>query len=113
MYGKIEFSQNFCVDVHYSTQNVNSSILRIFYNLLLFYFCRMKLSQEQKKRKVHGILKLIEPCAHVLEVTFPLQRDDGSFEMITGYRAQHSHHRTPCKGGKICLHCATWFVYIF
>jgi len=85
-----------------------------FFNMVEYYFhraCvvaepslfdmlhRMKLSQEQKKRKVHGILKLIEPCAHVLEVTFPLQRDDGSFEMITGYRAQHSHHRTPCKGG--------------
>ena len=31
--------------------------------------------------KAHGILKIIEPCAHVLEVNFPLQRDDGSFEM--------------------------------
>jgi len=44
-------------------------------------------------------LKIIEPCAHVLEVNFPLQRDDGSYEMINGYRAQHSHHRSPCKGG--------------
>ena len=60
---------------------------------------RMKLSNEQKQKKVHGILRIIEPCAHVLEVTFPLQKDDGGFEMITGYRAQHSHHRTPCKGG--------------
>ena len=48
---------------------------------------------------VAGIIKIIEPCAHVLEVNFPLQRDDGSFEMINGYRAQHSHHRSPCKGG--------------
>merc|ERR1712240_261539 len=39
------------------------------------------------------------PCAHVLEVNFPLQKDDGSFEMINGYRSQHSHHRSPCKGG--------------
>ena len=37
--------------------------------------------------------------SHVLEVNFPLQKDDGSIEMIQGYRAQHSHHRTPCKGG--------------
>ncbi len=44
-------------------------------------------------------MRIIEPCAHVLEVNIPLQRDDGSFEMVTGYRAQHSHHRTPCKGG--------------
>jgi len=50
-------------------------------------------------KKAHGILKIIEPCAHVLEVNFPLQKDDGSYEMINGYRAQHSHHRSPCKGG--------------
>merc|ERR1712079_719044 len=60
---------------------------------------RMRISEEEKRKKVHGILKIIEPCAHVLEVNIPLQRDDGSYEMITGYRAQHSHHRTPCKGG--------------
>ena len=59
----------------------------------------MRITREQKIQKCHGILKLIEPCAHVLEVNFPLLRDDGSYEMITGYRAQHSHHRSPCKGG--------------
>jgi len=58
-----------------------------------------RISREEKEKKCRGILKLIEPCAHVLEVTFPLQRDNGEFEMITGYRAQHSHHRSPCKGG--------------
>jgi len=56
-------------------------------------------SREEKVKKAHGILKIIEPCAHVLEVNFPLQKDDGSYEMINGYRAQHSHHRSPCKGG--------------
>jgi len=55
--------------------------------------------REEKVKKAHGILKIIEPCAHVLEVNFPLQKDDGSYEMINGYRAQHSHHRSPCKGG--------------
>ena len=29
----------------------------------------------------------------------PLQRDDGSMEVIPCYRAQHSHHRLPVKGG--------------
>ena len=53
----------------------------------------MRASREEKQKKAHGILKIIEPCAHVLEVNFPLQRDDGSYEMINGYRAQHSHHR--------------------
>jgi len=57
------------------------------------------MTRDQKVKKVHGILKVIEPNAHVLEVTFPLHRDSGEYEMITGYRAQHSHHRSPCKGG--------------
>jgi len=59
----------------------------------------VRISREEKVKKTHGILKIIEPCAHVLEVNFPLLRDDGNYEMITGYRAQHSHHRSPCKGG--------------
>jgi len=59
----------------------------------------VRATKEEKTKKAHGILKVIEPCAHVLEVNFPLQRDDGSFEMINGYRSQHSHHRSPCKGG--------------
>lgn len=49
---------------------------------------KMRISDEAKRQKVHGILSIIEPCNYVLEVNFPLQRDDGSYEMITGYRAQ-------------------------
>ena len=26
-------------------------------------------------------------------------QDDGTIEVIRSYRAQHSHHRSPCKGG--------------
>ena len=37
----------------------------------------IKMTKEQKLEKCHGILKLIEPCAHVLEVNFPLLRDNG------------------------------------
>ena len=36
---------------------------------------------------------MIEPCAHVLEISFPLMRDSGEYEMIQAFRAQHSHHR--------------------
>ena len=37
----------------------------------------LRMTKEQKLEKCHGILKLIEPCAHVLEVNFPLLRDNG------------------------------------
>lgn len=57
-------------------------------------------SEEQKRNRVRGILRIIKPCNHVLSLSFPIRRDDGSWEVIEGYRAQHSQHRTPCKGGE-------------
>jgi glutamate dehydrogenase (NAD(P)+) len=46
-----------------------------------------------------GILDQIKACNSVYRMKFPLKRDDGSIEVIEAYRAQHSHHKTPCKGG--------------
>ncbi|KAJ8906510.1 hypothetical protein NDN08_003003 [Rhodosorus marinus] len=47
----------------------------------------------------NGILETIKSCNSVVQLSFPLRRDDGSIEMIEAYRAQHSHIRLPCKGG--------------
>ncbi|CAG2182310.1 unnamed protein product, partial [Oppiella nova] len=58
-----------------------------------------KLSPEEKRKKVRGYLTIIGPCHSVLEVSYPIKRDNGEYVMINGWRAQHSHHRTPCKGG--------------
>ncbi|KAJ8894251.1 hypothetical protein PR048_006863 [Dryococelus australis] len=62
-----------------------------------------KMTMEDRKKKVKGILMLMQGCDHIIEVAFPVRRDNGDYEMITGYRAQHSTHRTPCKGGEWVL----------
>lgn len=58
-------------------------------------------SLEERKKNVKGILMLMQGCDHIIEISFPLRRESGDYEMITGYRAQHCTHRTPTKGGKI------------
>jgi len=42
---------------------------------------------------------VIKPVNSALAVKFPLKRDNGDYELISGFRAQHSHHRLPTKGG--------------
>jgi len=44
-------------------------------------------------------LKQILECDSLLSFSFPIQSPDGKIKVMKGYRAQHSHHRLPCKGG--------------
>lgn len=46
-----------------------------------------------------GILNQIKACNSVYRMRFPVKMDDGRIEVIEAYRVQHSHHKTPCKGG--------------
>ena len=46
-----------------------------------------------------GLLEQIRQCNAVYQMRFPIKRDDGTIEVIEAYRVQHSHHKTPCKGG--------------
>ena len=45
-----------------------------------------------------GILEQIKACNSVYKMKFPVRIGD-NIEVIEAYRVQHSHHKTPCKGG--------------
>lgn len=93
----------------YSTSNDTAN----FYEMVEIFFDRAasiveeKMVEEMKSRdtpemklkKIRGILKVIKPCNQVINITFPVRRDNGDFEIIEAWRAQHSNHRAPCKGG--------------
>ena len=44
-------------------------------------------------------MEVVRHCKSVVTFNFPLVRDDGSIESITAYRAHHSSHQFPVKGG--------------
>ncbi|MCH5599093.1 Glu/Leu/Phe/Val family dehydrogenase [Niabella ginsengisoli] len=46
-----------------------------------------------------GLLEQISASNAVYRMRFPIKKEDGSIEVIEAYRVQHSHHKTPCKGG--------------
>lgn len=46
-----------------------------------------------------GIVERLRHPSRVVEVSIPLERDDGKVEVFTGYRAQHDDVRGPYKGG--------------
>lgn len=46
-----------------------------------------------------GLLEQIKQCNSIYKFNFPIRNDDGTYETLTGYRIQHSHHKLPCKGG--------------
>jgi glutamate dehydrogenase (NAD(P)+) len=45
------------------------------------------------------LLNQIRECNSVYHMSFPLRRDDGTIEVVHGWRAEHSHHKLPTKGG--------------
>ena len=46
-----------------------------------------------------GLLEQIKICNSSCHFTFPIKRDDGTIETFHGWRAEHSHHKLPTKGG--------------
>jgi glutamate dehydrogenase (NAD(P)+) len=58
-----------------------------------FDFAARKLNLED------GLWKVLRQPSREIIVHFPVQMDDGRFEVFTGYRVQHSQARGPGKGG--------------
>ncbi len=46
-----------------------------------------------------GLLDQVKTCNSLYRIKFPVKDDEGNIVVVEGYRAQHSHHRLPCKGG--------------
>lgn len=46
-----------------------------------------------------AVVERLKHPAHVHRVSLPVERDDGSLDVFTGYRAQHDSVRGPYKGG--------------
>lgn len=57
---------------------------------------------DEASRHTHlaaDVLTQVRSCNAVYRIRFPVVRDDGAIEVVEGYRAEHSHHRLPTKGG--------------
>lgn len=46
-----------------------------------------------------GLVEQIKAVNAIFQMAFPVRRDDGRLEIVLAWRAQHSHHRLPTKGG--------------
>lgn len=46
-----------------------------------------------------GLAEQIKACDKVFQVKFPVKMDNGDYRVFTGWRAVHSEHRLPAKGG--------------
>jgi glutamate dehydrogenase (NAD(P)+) len=46
-----------------------------------------------------GLLEQIKTCNSVYHFRFPVRKEGGGFDVIEAWRAEHSHHKLPVKGG--------------
>ena len=72
-----------------------SIMLRTFEDTVNFYFDRAAGFSNYPK----GLLDQIRACNGVYSFQFPVRHPDGHIEVLRGWRAEHSHHKLPTKGG--------------
>lgn len=46
-----------------------------------------------------GLLKQVKHCNSVYRMRFPVYTDEGQIQVVEAFRAEHSYHRLPAKGG--------------
>jgi glutamate dehydrogenase (NAD(P)+) len=69
--------------------------VRSFEDNVNFYFDRAA----AHSRYPRDLLNVIRACHAVYAFEFPVRNADGEIEMIKGWRAEHSRHKLPVKGG--------------
>jgi glutamate dehydrogenase (NAD(P)+) len=69
--------------------------LRSFFGDVVRYFDAAAAHTQHPK----GLLDQIKHCNSVYHFQFPLRNPDGSVEVISAWRVEHSHHKLPVKGG--------------
>lgn len=59
-------------------------------------------SGDEVADKVENIIEVLDQCNSIIDVRFPVKRDDGTYEIVRGFRAQHglSAGYISCLGGR-------------
>ena len=51
------------------------------------------MTEEARIQRVKGIIAVMSICQNTIELSFPIRRDCGDYEIINGYLAHHNTHR--------------------
>ncbi len=46
-----------------------------------------------------GLIQQIKMCNSIYKFNFPIKLEDGTYQVLEGFRVQHSQHKMPTKGG--------------
>jgi glutamate dehydrogenase (NAD(P)+) len=74
-----------------------------FYESVSHYFNRAASFSDLEE----GLIDQVRCCNSAYRMRFPVRRDDGSIQVVEAFRAEHSHHRQPTKGGIRFSPCVT------
>jgi hypothetical protein len=85
----------FCAAINPNLENTYVDDEPAFLEMVQMYFDISSKHMDMPK----CYLDIIKNCKAAIRFNFPLVKDDGKIEVITAYRAQHSQHSLPTKGG--------------